>query len=116
MADRMPPAWAERLLDNLLGPVGQDNLLTCRLVTGPPARTDPAAEELRHLAANLLELHEAGALAGIRAVVSARLEQVRGETAAPGNVPYAAEAELNFGNYARAAALLAWEIDREAAR
>ena len=116
MADQMPPAWAERLLDNLLGPVGQDNLLTCRLATAPPKPASPVAEELRILAADLLELHEAGALAGIRATVSARLEQVRGETAAPGSLPYAAEAELDFGNYARAAALLAWEIDREAGR
>jgi len=36
MASRMPPAWAERLLDNLLGPVGQSGPLTCRLVTGTP--------------------------------------------------------------------------------
>jgi hypothetical protein len=34
MADITPPAWAERLLDNLLGPVGQAGPLRCRLVTG----------------------------------------------------------------------------------
>jgi hypothetical protein len=104
MADRMPPAWAERLLDNMLGPVGEESLLTCRLVTGTPPKTDPAAEELRILAADLLELHEAGALAGIRAVVSERLRQVRGEPAE------------GIDGRAYQAAVLAGEIDREAAR
>lgn len=103
MADRMPPAWAERLLDNLLGPVGQDGPLMCRLVTGTPPRTDPAAEDLRVLAADLLELHEAHALAGIRAIVAERLRQVRGEPAE------------GIDGRAFQAAMLAEEIDREAA-
>jgi hypothetical protein len=102
MADRMPPAWAERLLDNLLGPIGQDGPLTCRLVTAPPKPVSPAAEELRILAADLLELHEANALAGIRAVVSERLRQVRGEPA------------QGIDGRAYQAAMLAGEIDREA--
>lgn len=61
---------------------------------------DPAAEELRHLAADLLELHEAGALAGVRAIVAERLRQVRG-----------GPAEGTDGR-AYQAAVLAEEIDR----
>lgn len=64
-------------------------------------RPDPGTEELRLLAADLLELHEAGALAGIRAVVSERLRQVRGEPAE------------GIDGRAFQAAMLAEEIDRE---
>jgi hypothetical protein len=64
----------------------------------PPA--DPVTEDLRHLAADLLELHEAGALAGIRAVVAERLRQVRGEPAE------------GIDGRAYQAAMLAGEIDR----
>jgi hypothetical protein len=69
VADRMPPGWEDEI-GRMLGL--QDTPVTCRLVTGSPPLADPEPEELRHLAADLLELHEAGALAGIRAVVSER--------------------------------------------
>lgn len=102
MADMMPPGRAERPLDNLLGPVGQDGPVGCWLVTGTPKPAGPVAEELRMLAADLLELHESNALAGIRAVVSERLRQVRGEPAE------------GIDGRAYRAAMLAGEIDREA--
>jgi hypothetical protein len=61
----------------------------------------PAAEELRHLAADLLELHETNALAGIRAIVAERLRQVRGEPV------------KGIDGRAYQAAMLAEEIDRD---
>jgi hypothetical protein len=67
-------------------------------------REDPRTEELRILAADLLELYGASALAGIRAIVSERLRQVRGEPAE------------GIDGRAYQAAMLAREIDREAAR
>jgi len=70
----------------------------------PPAVANPGTEELRHLAADLLELHEAGALAGIRAIVTERLREVRGEHG------------HRVDGRAYQAAMLAEEIDREAAR
>jgi hypothetical protein len=63
---------------------------------------DPRTGELRLLGADLLELYEAGALAGIRAIVSERLRQVRGEPA------------QGIDGRAFQAAMLAEEIDREA--
>jgi hypothetical protein len=65
-------------------------------------RPDPATE-LAALAADLLELYEAHALAGIRAIVSERLRQVRREPA------------QGIDGRAYQAAMLAEEIDREAA-
>jgi hypothetical protein len=62
---------------------------------------DPRLAELRHLAADLVELHAAGALAGVRAVVAERLRQVRGEPAE------------GIDGRAYQAAMLAGEIDRE---
>lgn len=79
----------------------QGDLFRCRLVTGSPPLADPEPERLRHLAADLLELHEANALAGIRAIVSERLRQVRGEPAE------------GIDGRAYQAAVLAEEIDRE---
>jgi hypothetical protein len=64
-------------------------------------RPDPRAEELHVLAADLLELHEANALAGIRAIVSERLRQVRGGPAE------------GIDGRAFRAAMLAEEIDKE---
>lgn len=63
---------------------------------------DPALTELRVLAADLLELHLAGALKGIRAIVTERLREVRGESAE------------GIDGRAYQAAMLAEEIDREA--
>lgn len=65
-------------------------------------REDPGTTELRLLAADLLELHEANALTGIRAIVAERLRQVRGEPAE------------GIDGRAYEAALLAEEIDQEA--
>jgi hypothetical protein len=65
---------------------------------------DPRTAELRHLAADLIELYEANALAGIRAITAERLRQVRGEPA------------QGIDGRAYQAAMLAEEIDREAAR
>jgi hypothetical protein len=65
-------------------------------------RPDPRTEELRILSADLLELYGANALAGIRAIVSERLRQVRGEPAE------------GIDGRAYQAAVLAEEIDREA--
>jgi hypothetical protein len=67
-------------------------------------REDPQAEDLRHLAADLLELAAENALTGIRAIVSERLRQVRGDPA------------QGIDGRAFQAAMLAEEIDREAAR
>jgi hypothetical protein len=64
-------------------------------------RPDPRTEDLRVLAADLLELYGAGALAGIRAIVSERLRQVRGDPA------------QGIDGRAFQAAMLAEEIDRE---
>jgi hypothetical protein len=55
MADQMPPEWAERLLDNLLGPVGQGPL-ACRLVTGTPRPAVTLASMIEH------EITEEGAV------------------------------------------------------
>lgn len=71
---------------------------------GLAAPAGPVAEEFRHLAADLLELHEAGALAGVRAIVAERLRQVRGDAA------------HRVDGRAYQAAVLAGEIDREDAR
>jgi hypothetical protein len=68
-------------------------------------QADPRAEELHALAADLLELYEAGALAGIRAIVTERLREVRGDPT-----------EGGIDGRAYQAAMLAGEIDREAAR
>ena len=65
---------------------------------------DPDAADLRHLAADLLELHAAGALAGIRAIAAERLRQVRGGE------------PVGTDGRAYQAAVLTEEIDREAAR
>lgn len=99
MADLIPPRWEDEL-GRMPGP--RDGPVTCRLVTAAPEPADPVAGELRILAADLLELHEAGALAGIRAVVSERLRQVRGEPSA------------GIDGRAFQAAMLAEEIDRGA--
>lgn len=67
-------------------------------------REDPALTELRVLAADLLELHFAGALRGVRAIVAERLRQVRGEPV------------KGIDGRVFQAAMLAEEIDREASR
>lgn len=62
---------------------------------------------------DLLELDRAGALAGIRAIIAERLRQVR-EDLIRDAVPHRmAGTALGHGEYARAAALLAAEIDRQ---
>ena len=101
MANLIPSRWEDEL-GRMLGP--RDGPVTCRLVTAAPKAADPVAGDLRILAADLLELHEAGALAGIRAIVSERLRQVRGEPAE------------GIDGRAFQAAVLAEEIDREGAR
>ena len=62
---------------------------------------------------DLAELELRGALGGIRAIIAERLAQVRAGDPLTGE--YAAETELDFGYTARAAALLAAEIDRQEA-
>jgi hypothetical protein len=87
-----------------------DHRLTSQQVTGMMARNDevlrgdPRTEGLRLLAADLLELYEAGAVAGIRTIVSERLRQVRGDPA------------QGIDGRAFQAAMLAEEIDQEAVR
>lgn len=68
--------------------------LAAELVTG----------DFRYLVAGLLELHAVNALTGIRAIIAERLRQVRGEPAE------------GIDGRAYEAALLAEEIDQEAAR
>jgi hypothetical protein len=72
---------------------------------GPPFDSepeDPRTAELRHLAADLLDLQAVGALAGIRAIAAERLRQLRGGPAE------------GIDGRAYQAALLAEQIDREA--
>jgi hypothetical protein len=73
------------------------------VLRGLRAPEDLRTIELRHLAADLLELAAENALAGIRAIVSERLRQVRGEPAE------------GIDGRAYQAAMLAGEIDQEAA-
>jgi len=84
-----------------------DRRLSSQEVAGMMARNDevlrpdPGTEDLRHIAADLLELHAENALAGIRAIVAERLRQVRGGPAE------------GIDGRAYQAALLAEQIDRE---
>jgi hypothetical protein len=62
---------------------------------------------------DLAFLSSHGALAGVAEIIAERRRQVEQQDEALGrpNLCYAAEAELGFGNYAKAAALLAAVID-----
>jgi hypothetical protein len=70
-------------------------------------------DEYAQACGDLAYLHGQGALAGIAEVIRERRRLAEQQDEAPGkpSLPYAAEAELDFGNYAEAAALLAAEID-----
>jgi hypothetical protein len=67
----------------------------------------PVGLDLAWLAVN-------GALAGVAEIIAERRRQVEQQDEVLGkpSLPDAAEAELYFGDYAKAAALLAAEIDR----
>ncbi len=65
---------------------------------------------------DLLALNAAGALGGIRAIVAERQAAAPGPVAGlPNDLPTRAKYYLAKGDYARAAALLAAELDRQAA-
>jgi hypothetical protein len=72
--------------------------------------------EMLPVALDLAVLARHGALAGVAEVIAERRRQVEQQDEVLGkpNLAYAAEAELDLGNYARAAALLAAVIDQEA--
>lgn len=72
----------------------------------------PVAEMLTQAIADLGYLGSHGALAGVAAVIAERRRQVERGDGPPGE--YAAESALNFGESARAGALCAAEIDRDA--
>jgi hypothetical protein len=66
---------------------------------------------------DLLLLEDAGALAGIRAIAAERRAQVQRNRPAEAEDPFRlAETEMDFGEYVRAAALLAAGIEREGRR
>lgn len=77
--------------------------------------TGPFVDAWAPILQDLMELDQAGALGGIRAIVAERLAQVRHNRPAKAEDPFRlAETEIDFGEYVRAAALLAAGIDRMA--
>ena len=72
------------------------------------AAADATVHDLMPMLQDLLELERAGALGGIRAVIAERLAIARKhETDGWWDIPDSAVQQISFGEYARAAALLA---------
>ncbi len=69
--------------------------------------------EWHQLLNDLLELNRHGALGGIRAIVAQRIGQTRRHMG--GNLVTMARTAMDMGDYDQAAALLAAEIDQQAA-
>jgi hypothetical protein len=70
-----------------------------------------AASELARARDDLAWLSAHGALAGVAVVIRERRTQIERGDDPP--TAYAAESEIGFGNYAKAAALIAAELDQE---
>lgn len=106
-------ACGSRITRSMSGgiPVYEASPLTAQDIDRITAR----AVALGPLLLDLIQLDEADALHGIRAVVAERLRRLRAHPDYVPEIPsWLRELNLSAGSYAVAAALLAAEIDREA--